>query len=281
MEPVVRESNQPGLETHSNYFPPNLEDETQPDENKVSVAERNKKRILGLKPRAFFIMIGLSLVLVVGAAVGGAVAGSRKTETKPSTTNSRPEPAANGSSTPVPGTIPDVSNSTNPTTLSISNLLVNSKLATVNWTDSKNYQHHALFYQNRTGSLTLSLWDSENRTWAILPVFVPGLQIDATLNGTAIAASVDNNFQLNVYFYSVKQEIKEFYTKDQQARVWSKGSLTDHNAKGFPDSQLTAYNQLCASHDCCNSTVVLYQDPNQQLRYMNGSDKWYVRLSLF
>lgn len=277
LEAVPVDSNQAGLEVNPNYVPAKFEDKNLP----VGNAGKDERKILGLRRTVFFIVAGLVGLLVIGAIIGGAVGGtSGKNKSKLSPASTPPTPVDPASSSTPPGSTSNNPNSANTTAPSTSKLLVDSKLATVNWTDSKNYQHHALFYQNSTGSLTLSLWDSQNKSWAISPVFVPGLQIDPTLNGTSIATSVDNiNFQLNVYFYSIKQEIKEFYTNDQQARAWVKGDLTDRSNRGYPNSQLTAYSQLCASRDCCNSTVVLYQDPDQKLRYMNGSDGWYATFS--
>lgn len=275
LEPVRRETNQAGLEVTPDYVPPKADYNHFPVENEN--VGKGEGKILGLRRRLFFIVAGLLGILVIGAIIGGVVGSTRgKNKSKSSPADAPPSPVAGSSSTPPDSTPPGSSNSTNTTTPSTSTLLDGSKLATVNWTDSKNFQHHALFYQNATGSLTLSLWDSQNKSWATKPVNVPGLQIDPTLNGTALAASVNNlDFSLNIYFYTNKQEIKEFYTRDQQGGSWDKGGLTNKApVKGYPNSQLAAYNQLCGSRQCCNSTVLLYQDPSQKLRYLNGSDDW-------
>ncbi|CAG8971527.1 hypothetical protein HYALB_00005423 [Hymenoscyphus albidus] len=265
LEPVVGHSNQPGLEATADHIPSDVLHKNEYDNFPIEgTAGKDEKKIFGLKRRLFFIVAGLLALLVVGAIVGGVVGGTRpKSKAKSNPETSEP--------TPTPSTQPPTANNTAPP--SESNLMEGSQLASANWTDSKKNQHHAVFYQNKTGGLMASLWDSQNQSWVSSTVSIPTLQIDPVLNGTAIAADVKNHdFQLNVYFYTTTHKIVEFYTKDQQARTWSEGTLTDKAHEGHAGSKLAAYFQKCDSPKCSNATVLTYQDPNQNVRYANSSD---------
>ncbi|CAG8951870.1 hypothetical protein HYFRA_00005674 [Hymenoscyphus fraxineus] len=275
LEPVGGQTDhQPDLEATTNHTSPEILHKAEYDNFPVeNTTGKDERRILGLKRRLFFIVAGLLSLLVVGAIVGGAVGGTRG-KNKAKTILESPE------STPAPPTqpapTPDNPNSNNTGPISSSNLMINSQLASVNWTDDSKIQHRAVFYQNKVGGLTVTLWDSQKKSWAPSPVSTPDTPI-VPRNGTAIAAAVDNirGFQLNVYFYTDNGKIVEFYTRDQQAPNWWSGDLTKESVDGHLDSKLAAYFQVCDG--CINQTIVAYQEPlgspnSQKVRYRTSAD---------
>lgn len=93
--------------------------------------------ICGLSRRTFWIALGVSAALIIGAVVGGVVGGLVCKSSA-----SSPRAIANTTS-----------------------LLPNSNLASVNWVDSSGATHYCMYFQDINNSLVQSAWDSANQTW--------------------------------------------------------------------------------------------------------------------
>lgn len=116
-----------------------------------SVAGEGKnpdRKIWGLKRTTFFILVAVAAIVIIGAIVGGVV-GSRANSTTSTSESATPTSSTSATSTPTPSPI---------------SILSNSRIASVNWTDS-NDQHYFVFYQNEKNDLIASSWDSQNKTW--------------------------------------------------------------------------------------------------------------------
>jgi hypothetical protein len=236
-------------------------------EGQTFVASDNlaPRRIWGLKRKTFFILVALVALLVVGAVVGGAVGGTvgkSSNSTKTASTSPSPSPTT---SRPASST---------PTSIKTANILSNSTLSSANWTDSKGYSHHAVFYQAPSKSLFLSLWDSQNTTWAVKNVSASLNSTFAALPGTPLSCAVTSTpwpFQLNLYYLSTSNRILELYTDDPQGGNWGTGSLATYNLEAGTGSQLASYWQRC-NYECSQQIILLYEDTSQKLTVANGSN---------
>ncbi|CAG8973606.1 hypothetical protein HYALB_00009758 [Hymenoscyphus albidus] len=253
------EFNQPALEVNTKVH--NFASETQlPFQNthelpcRPSSPDKLRARtVYGSKKRRFAIIAAI-LAFVLAGGVGGVLGGTIGRRKRPKPAEKEPE-----------------QNQT------VSALLENSKLASVNWTDSNNFIHHGLLYQNRTNEILCSVWDSQNTTWTTSPVSVDAKRVESGTSIAAVAGYVNDLpapdstasakvFQISIYFYSTENNIMEFYTRDMQARTWELGLLTNRQINGYPKSQLAATRHQCGSVWCNNGTVLMFQDAKQKLK---------------
>ncbi|KAE8443358.1 hypothetical protein EG329_001916 [Mollisiaceae sp. DMI_Dod_QoI] len=228
-----------------------------------------ERKIWGLKRRTFMILAALVALVVVGAVVGGAVGGTvgkSKSSSTPSSTSGSPT-TTSGAPTSTSTAAPVV--------------LSNSSLSSANWTDLNGNTHHAVFWQGASNSLRLSLWDSQNTTWAVHNVSAPLNSSFAALPGTPLAAAISSppNFQLNLYYLSPSNQIIELYTVDTQGGDWKIGSLHTYNLQAGAGSRLASYWQIC-EYQCSQAVILLYED-NQQNVLLANSSHWGATSSPF
>ncbi len=265
----------PPQTTESNNFPeaaikpeyPTAENSNLPEvvaiqESPLPSGGKGERRICGLKRKVFIPLVALLALLVIGAVVGGAVGGTVG-KSKSSTTSG--SPTTTTSATPV------ITTSTPTATPAI---LANSSLGSVNWTDSKGYSHHAVFYQHRSTSLMLSLWDSQNTTWKVNNVSASLNSTMAALSGTPLTSAVSPSpypFQFNLYYLSTSNQVMELITNDTQGRNWQVGLLSNNRIQAGAGSQLASYWQRC-TYQCSQEVILLYEDSSQRLNIANSSD---------
>jgi hypothetical protein len=163
-----------------------------------------------------------------------------------------------------------------------SNLLVNSSLASVQWTDKTGYRHYFVFYQDPTNSLLCSIYDSQNTTWTTKNVsaalnvateapsyFIPGTSIAAV----AYLNSTIDSFEMSVYALTQGNNIVELKTLDYGGDgIWQRTTL------GTPFPLVTATQSRLAAHrpncgvNCTAPVVIVYQNAAQSLCFSSNPD---------
>ncbi|KAI0378816.1 hypothetical protein F5Y04DRAFT_261105 [Hypomontagnella monticulosa] len=222
-----------------------------------------KRKIGGLSPRMFYILVAGVILIVIGAVVGGVVGGlaSRRNET-----DSPPEQQ------PEPGT-------TSP-----SNILSTSKLAASNWTDPQGVIHRSVFFQDPYNSLITRQWDSQNRTWMTrnLSQFMQSSTTGRIhpIPGTSLASvSGDNKWGS---MYEVHVFFSEIDSNDSATFSW----VSSKNPRGNPDfwvygtsevrtwngTQLAAAWERCSYEKCVGNWAVAYQGREGFINVANASD---------
>ena len=126
--------------------------------------------ICGLRRKTFLIALGVAIFVVLAAAIGGGVGGGISARNRRNRENSSSAPAASPSPTPHVKTSP---------------IYENSGLAATQWKDELNITHYRVYFQNSSGIIQQSAWDSNSTDWDLSDITTPS--VDAEL-GTPIAS---------------------------------------------------------------------------------------------
>ncbi|XXG94473.1 hypothetical protein Hte_000730 [Hypoxylon texense] len=221
-----------------------------------------KRRICGLLPRTFYIVLGIVAALIIGAIAGG-IAGGLASRRNVSNTTSSPTPSGD--------TTPNV------------NVLNISSLAASNWTDAQGNVHRSVFFQDPYNSIIARQWDSQNKTWETRNI--SRLMQSATGGpihpkpGTSLASASSDSKRGPLY------EVQLWFseaTDDGDSISW----VTSPNPAGAPyfwnyvssgiktwnNTQLAAAWQRCPDDTCDGYWAVAYQGPNGYIRVANSSN---------
>lgn len=132
-------------------------------------------RIWGLKRKTFWISLGVGALVIV-AIIVGVVAGLLAPRSSSSTSgDSEGSTGSNSSSTA---------------------LLVNTKLASANFTDGQGNNNYLVVYQLNNRAIYLSAWNSSNEKWVVSPI------IDGTTSISLDDVQEQTGLGLDVYFHS-------------------------------------------------------------------------------
>ncbi|KAJ4385769.1 hypothetical protein N0V93_010200 [Gnomoniopsis smithogilvyi] len=152
-------------------------------------------------------------------------------------------------------------------------LLDNSGLAAVNWTDSSGTERSAVFYQDASNSVMVSLRDSVSNEWTQSNVTAAimnntGASRLDVLPGTPLAA-VTNRYQVSLYYLTTANSVAEIWASDIVGEVWFAGALQTSLSPltAMNGSHLSAYWQIC--NNCSNSLYMLFQDGGGDLQMAN------------
>lgn len=116
------------------------------------------KTLCGMKPK-IFIISAITIIVVVLAVVGGVVGGILSQKPTSSRADSSPPAASNSSP------------AGNPVDSDSSIISADSTIHALNWSDVGNTtQYNAVFWQDKSTNLAMSLWDSQNQTWALVNI---------------------------------------------------------------------------------------------------------------
>lgn len=169
--------------------------------------------------------------------------------------------------------------STTGSALGIHLLNDNSGLAALNWTDPLRVDRSAVFWQDRSDSLMVSVrdpvsnaWTQSNVTQALLNN--TGASRLDVLSGTPLA-TVTNTYQISLYYLTSDNSIAEIYSPDIVGEVWYAGSLGTSLSPltAIEGSHISAYWQLC--DNCTNSLFVTFQDDSGVVKLANlTNDSW-------
>lgn len=152
-------------------------------------------------------------------------------------------------------------------------ILINSRLAAVNWTDSSGTKRTAVFYQDGWDSIMASIIDSVGNEWtqhnvtAAIMNSTGASRLDV-MSGTPLAA-VTNTWQISLYYFTTANEVSEIWASDIVGDVWYAGSLGSSLSplRAMNGSSLAAQWQLCAN--CTNSLCVTFQEEDGNIQMAN------------
>ncbi|KAK8135395.1 hypothetical protein PG984_003335 [Apiospora sp. TS-2023a] len=218
---------------------------------------RHKRPRCGLSPVAFWALVVALNLLALGAIGGGIAAAvlrreSSKTENNP--TSPTPGPADDGA--------PSQSQ---------------SQLSAVNWTDSSDNQHKAVFYQKK-GKLWLSQNSAPSTDWTALDIgsqLLPPAEGEEAVainpkNGTPLASVVvpagarGDNPVIYLYYVDTGNTIRDIRTtattSGAPASPWAPGELWGKNSTlaATGNTGLAALAHYCAE-GCMNQNAVVFQ----------------------
>ena len=200
----------------------------------------------GWSRKTRLLALGLAALAVIGAVLGGVlgtVLPRRNTAATPSQEPAEP-----------------------------SGVLANSSLSAANWTDASNVAHRAVFFQDPSGALMASIWDSRNTTWTVVnitasvqrraPRFAP-----AALPGTPLAATARPGPVLTLYYLAARDYVSEAYAADGVGAAWEVGGLTY-----APEAAAARGSRLAALAQRCCGIVVAFAGADGGVRLANWTD---------
>ncbi|KAI1477654.1 hypothetical protein F4774DRAFT_388154 [Daldinia eschscholtzii] len=226
-----------------------------------------KRRICGLSPGIFKIVLVVAIIVIIGAIAGG-VAGGLSSRNRNSDANSTPTPGPN----PEPGKSENV------------NVLSSSKLAASNFTDPQGNIHRHVFFQDPYNSIITRQWDSENKTWTTMNI--SRLLTTSTtgpihpLPGTSLASvSADDRwgslYEMHLAFVEASTDSGHTFSwlhaskQIENPNFWT---YSPSSLRTWNNSQLAAAWQRCPKDDCVGSYIIAYQDPEGSIKTANASN---------
>ncbi|KAH8734285.1 hypothetical protein BGZ61DRAFT_584329 [Ilyonectria robusta] len=222
------------------------------------------RKIWGLKRTTFFILVGVAAIVIIGAIVGGVV-GSRANSTTSTSESATPTSSASATSTPTSSPI---------------SILSNSRIASVNWTDS-NDQHYFVFYQNEKNDLIASSWDSQNKTWEARSISASiksaGDSLDV-IEGTPISAVAwsdsENAWNIRVYVLITGNYIAELLTsRPTKDSEWSQTSFGSQVRISPAEGSNIAAWRPNGGNETWPQRLLMWENADQKLIW-SSSDNW-------
>ncbi|KAI1408847.1 hypothetical protein F5Y13DRAFT_204014 [Hypoxylon sp. FL1857] len=217
-----------------------------------------KRRICGLSPRIFYLILAGVILLILGAIAGGVAGGlaSRRNESSPA---------------------PDSNAARNVNTLST------SKLAASNWTDPQGVTHRSVFFQDPYNAIIARQWDSQNKTWATRNVSqfmesstsgpihpIPGTSL-ASASSDSRAGSM---YEVHLWFSEITDNTQTISWVNSNNPIGNPDFWV-YNASGLPtwnDTQLAAAWQRCPADNCVGFWTLAYQGREGYIRVANSSN---------
>ncbi|RYP07518.1 hypothetical protein DL764_002447 [Monosporascus ibericus] len=246
-----------------------------PTESSVETGEEKKPKrtICGVAPLTFYIILGVALIIIIGAIAGG-VGGAMASKDGENQEAASAEPG-NGDST----------DSTNSTTTEMDDridILPSSRLTSSNWTDPDGFIHRIVFFQDAHNALVAREWDSENRTWAttnITGLFAPTTAPLNPVSGTPLASAAithEGRFEIHLWFLdptSLIRSVAHLDTLNPSDR-WQVDSLDEAVLETRPGSLLAAAWQRPWVDGKAGSFAVAYQRPSDGAIKVANSSHW-------
>ncbi|KAB5531248.1 hypothetical protein GE09DRAFT_1228050 [Coniochaeta sp. 2T2.1] len=242
------------------------------DQSAFGGQSRERRTRCGLAPKTFWIVAAAVTLGIIAAIVGGVVGGVLSNRNSTSNDNSSSQQGGSGSNnnngTDSPGA------TANSTAVS---LLSTSKLAAVNWTDARSFSHYAVFSQDTTNALMVSIWDSQNQTWSAVNISSrlasSGNSIRAKPGTPLTAVSTGPPgwpFQMDLYYLTPSNNIQEVYSRDQDGATWGIGDLGKSPKTVDEDSPLSSIWHRCEAG--CSGFIYVTYLSNNRVQLVNGSD---------
>ncbi|KAK7955011.1 hypothetical protein PG988_015705 [Apiospora saccharicola] len=230
---------------------------TASEDGAIKGLARHKRPRCGLSPAAFWALVAALNLLALGAIGGGiaaAVLRRESTKSEDNATLSTPDPADDGPPS-------------------------QSQLSAVNWADSSNQTHKAVFYQ-KSGKLWLSQNSEGSADWIALDIgsqLSPPAAGEETValnpkNGTPLASVVvpvgasggGSSPVIYLYYVDAGNTVRDIRTtanaKGAPASPWAPGELWGKNSTltATANTGLAALAHYCAE-GCMNQNVVVFQ----------------------
>lgn len=242
---------------------------------------RTGRTICGIRPVWFWSLLGVVVLLIIGAAFGGSVgathAKSVSSESSPSTSSPSSLPASATSAA-------SASPPTNP-----AQIRSNTKLAAVNYTDSSNVMQYRVYHQSEDSMIRGSAWNDTGESWYVTNATIgkakPGSPVAAAGTGPPNHPIVSFSWQdthksiyfnrcdtqhTTVYYLDDSDVIHERYTMDQI--TWSDGNLGTQNLTADSNSNLaTIWHRHDGCQGCPDTLLFIWQDSTKKLQLGNGT----------
>ena len=90
-------------------------------------------------------------------------------------------------------------------------------------------------------------------------------------NLAGVTATAPWPFQMNLYYTTPSGSIGELFSKDNKGLVWGVGELATQAKFVADNGQMTGYWSRC-EFSCSGDISLLYEDPQNNLVLLNGSD---------
>ncbi|KAL8799199.1 MAG: hypothetical protein Q9200_007598 [Gallowayella weberi] len=254
---------------------------TQSEQNQPPTQE---KRALW-KRKGFWIP--LAILVLIGAIVGGIAGGltirkysfsvSDKEDSKTSPNSTAASPSKSISTASPSSTSSPAQPSSKP---------LNSSLALVAWSDHGNLKHRRLYYQDDTGTIKESAWNSSADMW-----YLSQDNLAKAKPNTPIAAAVAGNvtwpLQSSLYYLNLNGYLVERFSSD--ALSWKIGQLTSEEIIPSPNSDLAAiwsqtdHQNRTSNNSGVQNALLAYQDSNDRIWVVNatGSTPILTRLEAY
>ncbi|RYO94536.1 hypothetical protein DL763_004043 [Monosporascus cannonballus] len=239
--------------------------------------EEPKRTICGMAPLTFYIILGVALIIIIGAIAGG-VGGAMANKGVENKDAAGAEPGNEDST--------DSTNSTNSTTGGDDriDILPVSRLTSSNWTDPDGFIHRIVFFQDAHNALVAREWDSENNTWGttnITSLFAPTTSPLNPVSGTPLAsAAIDDEgrglFEIHLWFLdpaSLIKSVAHFDARNPSNR-WQVDPLDEASLETRPGSLLAAAWQRPWVDGQQGSWTVAYQRPSDGAIKVANSSHW-------
>lgn len=239
----------------------------------VSQSKIEQRRVWGMRPRLFYLVV-IVIILILAGAIAGGVAGGLASRPHDQDADSR-----NGDST-----------SSNTTDTGQNRIFVNSSIAASSLVDGGGNTIRSVFFQDSYGAIILRQWNSQTPTWKTRNL-TSSLIIDTshsdirTYLGTPLAAAslefeAGYKFETWVWFFTPDNGIQLVGSTDS---TFTEMKISTDNLplSVYPgsDSRLAVAWQGCSS-DCHGDWLLAYQNQNGQIGIANASSTWHLQTTL-
>ena len=215
----------------------------------------------GMKPRTFWIIVGVIVAVIVLAAVLGGALGA--TVGKHSS-NSSPAPAPSSSAT---STMSGFGATKTTAPFSYTGLQKGSHLAALSFNDAAGGLQYAVYYQDEYNYIKQSYFNSSLNTWNVSNV----PQSRGAKPGGGFAAAVvtgTGTYQIELFYLNSSNIIQELWLAQDSAE-WKSGYATAQNYVAHPNSSLALVWDACDG--CTGDLLWFWQDPAMDIRIGNST----------
>jgi hypothetical protein len=234
----------------------------------------SRNQTCGVSRKRFWIILCVFLLFVVGAIVG-AVAGVLVSRSHADAATN--QSAGSGSQGNATGTV-------------ITNILSNSSMTAVNFTDPDGYKHRMVFFEDGYNSIVARRWDSQNSTWATSNISLVMSNSPTPVDiepGAALAATAVGH-QVELFLVDASGMIRSLFNSDFLTAPdrWQNYTMND-TLSVYPGSRLAATVQACGSNNtfcscnldfCTAGWAIAYQRPGDgAVITTNYSSAWAGR----
>ncbi|EKG12887.1 hypothetical protein MPH_09986 [Macrophomina phaseolina MS6] len=225
-------------------------------DNKEIASPPKEPTICGLRRKTFWIVFVVVLAIIVAAAVGGGVGGALANKKSDDSTSTSGSSSSSSDSSSSSG---DASSTSSATTL-----LPNTRLSSINFTDSDGTENYHVFYQLTSKAIYQSAWNSSARTWEAFEVLS---DTDNIKNNTPISAALywhsSSRRDFHIQYLDPSNGIRGLISNNKPYGPFDSSGINGRYTAG-PSSGLASYGRAC--QDCYNANVVVWQDAKAKLQ---------------
>lgn len=232
-----------------------------------SGVQPRSRRICGYQRTAFYLVLTIIALVVIGAAIGGGVGASLS-----SNTSDDAEPTSTASASQPPGTL-------SPTT----------RLASINYTDESGIDYFLVYYQLSSNMICQSLWNNSKQSWTAsvvsddtdnimasspisadlwkhTSVLLPLPKLTTKFSVYPCLTSLLQNRDIHVYWLDPNNVIRGL--SRSASGQWGDNGINDR----YIAFGVTSYAKECSS--CFNNNVVIYYGSDKTLEFVITKGTW-------